>query len=466
MLQLEHVWRTYPVGESEVVALQDVSLTIRDNDFVAIIGPSGSGKSTLLQIIGLLDRPTEGIVTLNGVDLADLDDNARSRLRLETLGFVFQRFHLLNELTALENVALPMEAAGAAVAERYLRAAELLISVGLEDRMHFRPARLSGGQRQRVAIARALANEPMILLADEPTGELHSEDRKAVIDLLRRFHQEGRTVIIVTHDMEVASVAKRRIEIRDGRVSEIGATADPDLSNATSIVQAPRTPRSLEPRDRPPRRRSGGTWRLLAMVTLAIAGVLGVLALTGQPPFGPAAPMAPPPVVETSRVARGEVQPEQNARLRSVTSGVILSVSVSVGNAVNESQEVARIRTQDGSVAVVTAPWRGTVTSLPIHQGDTVSAGTLIATIGDLSRLHIETTDVDEFLIPYVQIGGPVQVTLDALPGRDLTGTVKEISFQTEKTSEGDDHYPVAVSFDWVPPEVRPGMTARVRFPG
>jgi macrolide transport system ATP-binding/permease protein len=223
MLALEGVCRTYPVGDDQVVALHDVNLRVAPADFLAVVGPSGSGKSTLLQILGLLDRPSGGRVLLDGRDTAALDDEERARLRLETLGFVFQRFHLLAELTALENVALPLEAAGVPAAPRYARAASLLTSVGLGERLHFYPSQLSGGQRQRVAIARALANDPRIILADEPTGELHSEDRAQVLALFRRLHAEGRTVIVVTHDPEVAAAAERRIEIRDGRVQEVGS---------------------------------------------------------------------------------------------------------------------------------------------------------------------------------------------------------------------------------------------------
>lgn len=223
MLELKNVWRIYHVGEEEIIALRDVSLTIGDAEFVAIVGPSGSGKSTLLQIAGLLDRPSRGSVILNGQDTSQLTDEERARLRLETIGFVFQRFHLLGDLTAMENVALPLEAAGVSPAPRYASAASLLTSVGLGDRLLFRPAQLSGGQRQRVAIARALANHPSIIFADEPTGELHSEDKARVVGLLRGVQAEGHTVIVVTHDLEVAAVAQRRIEIRDGRVQEINA---------------------------------------------------------------------------------------------------------------------------------------------------------------------------------------------------------------------------------------------------
>jgi putative ABC transport system ATP-binding protein len=202
MLEPRHVSRCYDAGETRVVALDDVSLTIGTAEFVAITGPSGSGKSTLLQIVGLLDRPTEGSVSLDGRDLGALSDAEQTRLRPETLGFVFHRFHLLNDLTAIENVELPMEAAGVPPAERRARASALLRAVGLGDRMGLRPSRLSGGQRQRVAIARALANNPRIILADEPTGELHSEDKARVIDLFRQFHAEGRAIVMVTHDRD------------------------------------------------------------------------------------------------------------------------------------------------------------------------------------------------------------------------------------------------------------------------
>jgi ABC-type lipoprotein export system ATPase subunit len=222
-LELEHVYRLYHVGDTEVVALDDVSLRIGHGDFLAIIGPSGSGKSTLLQMLGLLDRPTRGSIRFEGREVGGLGDAERTRLRLEAIGFVFQRFHLLAGLSALENVALPMEAAGHGVGARYARAAGLLTAVGLEERLDFTPARLSGGQRQRVAIARALANHPRLILADEPTGELHSDDKASVIGLLRRFNEEGHTVVVVTHDAETASAARRRIEIRDGQVRELTA---------------------------------------------------------------------------------------------------------------------------------------------------------------------------------------------------------------------------------------------------
>jgi putative ABC transport system ATP-binding protein len=215
---MEHVWRNYRVGDAEVVALRDASMCIESGELVAVVGPSGSGKSTFLQLIGLLDTPSQGTVRFDGQDVGSLADAERTRVRLHSLGFVFQRFHLLNQLTAVENVMLPLEAAGVGVVERYARASSLLDSVGLGDRLLFRPAQLSGGQRQRVAVARAVANGPGVVLADEPTGELHTDDKERVLELFRALNAQGRTVVIVTHDPDVAAVARRRIEIRDGRL--------------------------------------------------------------------------------------------------------------------------------------------------------------------------------------------------------------------------------------------------------
>jgi putative ABC transport system ATP-binding protein len=215
-VELDHVWRMYHVGDEEVVALRDATVRIDSGELVAVVGPSGSGKSTFLQLIGLLDTPSDGAVRFDGRDVGALDDAGRTRVRLESLGFVFQRFHLLNHLTALDNVMLPMEAAGVPVEERHARASDLLTSVGLGERLLFRPAQLSGGQRQRVAVARAVANSPSVILADEPTGELHSDDKARVLGLFQSLNRDGRTIVIVTHDPDVAAVAQRKVEIRDG----------------------------------------------------------------------------------------------------------------------------------------------------------------------------------------------------------------------------------------------------------
>ena len=220
MLEVRRVSRVYELGEVPVHALQDASLRVADGDFIAIAGPSGSGKTTLLQIMGCLDRPTSGQVLLDGRDLGTLSDGERTRLRLETFGFVFQRFHLVSVLTAIENVAVPLEALGVDADERYERARELLEQVGLLERINFPPARLSGGERQRVAIARAAANQPRFVLADEPTGALHSEDKARVIELFRRLNRAGQTIVMVTHDPEMARLADHRMEIRDGVLRE------------------------------------------------------------------------------------------------------------------------------------------------------------------------------------------------------------------------------------------------------
>lgn len=215
-IELKHVWRTYQVGDEVVIALRDATVCIEGGELVSVVGPSGSGKSTFLQLVGLLDTPSAGGIRFDGRDVGSLADRERTAVRLSELGFVFQRFHLLNQLTAIDNVTLPMEAAGVGFEQRRQRAAELLTLVGMGDRMMFRPAELSGGQRQRVAVARAVANGPSVILADEPTGELHTEDKRRVLDLFRRLNREGRTVVVVTHDADVASTASRRIEIRDG----------------------------------------------------------------------------------------------------------------------------------------------------------------------------------------------------------------------------------------------------------
>jgi putative ABC transport system ATP-binding protein len=215
-LEMDHVWRTYRVGDEEVVALRDASVCIDSGELVAVVGPSGSGKSTFLQLVGLLDTPSHGAVRFDGRDVGALNDAARTRVRLESLGFVFQRFHLLQHLTALENVMLPMEAAGTGIEERFARGSELLTSVGMGERLKFRPSQLSGGQRQRVAVARAVANGPSVILADEPTGELHSEDKERVLDLFKAMNRQGRTIVMVTHDPDVAGAAHRQITIRDG----------------------------------------------------------------------------------------------------------------------------------------------------------------------------------------------------------------------------------------------------------
>ena len=221
VIAFEGLGKVYAPGTAaEVVALDRVSAEINMGEFVAIVGPSGSGKSTLMNLIGCLDTPTSGRYLCNGVDIAELDATARAELRREQIGFVFQGFHLLPRMTAVENVALPLTYVGVPRAARRERAEAALKAVGLADRMEHRPSELSGGQQQRVAIARALINRPSILLADEPTGALDSQTGEEILALFERLRMAGHTVILITHDHAVAEHADRTLHMRDGMLSE------------------------------------------------------------------------------------------------------------------------------------------------------------------------------------------------------------------------------------------------------
>ncbi|HHQ41655.1 MAG TPA: ABC transporter ATP-binding protein [Chromatiales bacterium] len=225
MIRLEGIERVYRVGGQLVRALAGVDLEIAAGEYVSVMGPSGSGKSTLLHILGLLDRPTAGRYLLDGRDVTGLDEEEQARLRRETIGFVFQFFHLVPRLSALENVELPMQIAGLAPAERRPRAEAALAAVGLAERARHRPDQLSGGQRQRVAIARATVMRPRLILADEPTGNLDRASGREVVELLERLHRErGMTLVVVTHDPELGGRARRRLHMRDGRILEGAAT--------------------------------------------------------------------------------------------------------------------------------------------------------------------------------------------------------------------------------------------------
>jgi putative ABC transport system ATP-binding protein len=210
--------RDYVLGAEVIKALRGISLTIRRNEFVAIMGPSGSGKSTLMNVIGCLDTPTAGEYWLNGQRVSDLNDTELARIRNKEIGFVFQTFNLLPRATALHNVELPLIYAGVPAKVRRERATSALESVGLADRTDHRPAELSGGQRQRVAVARALVNHPSILLADEPTGNLDSKTGEEIMQLFERLHQGGQTIILVTHEHDIAAHARRQIHILDGLI--------------------------------------------------------------------------------------------------------------------------------------------------------------------------------------------------------------------------------------------------------
>ena len=218
IIRLEDIFKIYRVGNQEVRALDGVSLSVFRNEYVAIMGPSGSGKSTLMNILGCLDSPDSGRYILNGTDVSEMDDGELADVRNREIGFVFQSFNLLPRYNALENVALPMVYAGVPAGERREKAAEALRSVGLDDRMDHRPNELSGGQRQRVALARALINSPSIILADEPTGNLDTHTSVEIMRLFDQIYRNGNTVIVVTHEEDIAAYAHRVIRLRDGRI--------------------------------------------------------------------------------------------------------------------------------------------------------------------------------------------------------------------------------------------------------
>ena len=218
LIALEGLRKTYSIGNQVVQALDGLDLEIQKNEYVALMGPSGSGKSTLMNILGCLDSPTEGNYTLNGQNVARLNEDELAEIRNREIGFVFQTFNLLPRYTALENVALPLIYAGIDKAKRESRASEVLNRVGLSDRMNHRPNELSGGQRQRVAIARALVNKPSIILADEPTGNLDTATSMEIMALFREIQESGNTVILVTHEEDIAGFAKRVVRLRDGKL--------------------------------------------------------------------------------------------------------------------------------------------------------------------------------------------------------------------------------------------------------
>ena len=219
-IQLAGIKKIYQVGDQEVAALAGIDLTIQQGEFAALMGPSGSGKSTLMNILGCLDRPTCGSYKLDGEEVAKLDDDSLAKTRNKKIGFVFQNFNLLSRISALENVALPLVYAGIGKSERLEKAREMLDSVGLGDRADHHPNELSGGQRQRVAIARALVNDPHIIMADEPTGNLDTKSTREIMDIFEKMHGLGRTIILVTHEPEIAACASRQLLVRDGLITK------------------------------------------------------------------------------------------------------------------------------------------------------------------------------------------------------------------------------------------------------
>jgi putative ABC transport system ATP-binding protein len=233
IIKLEGITREYMMGTEQVRALRGVDLEIRRNEYVAIMGPSGSGKSTMMNMLGCLDTPTAGRYTLNGHEVSTMKDDELARVRNKEIGFVFQTFNLLPRASALANVELPLVYAGASGRERRRRAEQALQRVGLGERMHHKPNELSGGQRQRVAIARALVNEPSILLADEPTGNLDSTTSEEIMRVFGGLHAQGQTVVIVTHEPDIAAHAHRVVVLRDGRVDS-DRTSPPRATGAAA----------------------------------------------------------------------------------------------------------------------------------------------------------------------------------------------------------------------------------------
>ena len=221
MIDIKNMSKIYEMGENKVYALNHINLNIKEHEFVSIIGPSGSGKSTLMNMLGCLDVPTEGTYILDGKPISKMSDDELAIIRNQKIGFVFQGFNLLSKLTAIENVELPLIYQNVPAKERRERAKKALESVGLEERIHHTPNELSGGQQQRVAIARALITNPPLILADEPTGNLDSKSGKEVMEIFKKLNEQGNTIVLITHDNDIAKQAKRIIRIQDGRLTEV-----------------------------------------------------------------------------------------------------------------------------------------------------------------------------------------------------------------------------------------------------
>ena len=218
LIEITHLFKTYTIGENTVHALDDVTLTVKKHEFLAIVGPSGSGKSTMMNIIGCLDNSSSGSYKINGQEISDFSSNELAEFRNRTIGFIFQRFNLLNKLNAIENVELPLVYQGVSGRERKERAIEVLKDVGLEKRMYHTPMELSGGQQQKVAIARALITKPPLILADEPTGNLDSKTGVEVLKILENLHDKGNTIVLITHDINIAKHAQKIVSIMDGKI--------------------------------------------------------------------------------------------------------------------------------------------------------------------------------------------------------------------------------------------------------
>jgi len=239
VIKLEHVSKVYGFGDATTLALDDVTLDVEKGEFVAIMGPSGSGKSTLMNIIGLLDRPSQGVYMLDTRNVSRLRNRARAKARRDKIGYIFQSFNLLHRMTAVENVALPLAYKGMTTVRRLQRASVMLEKVGLKSREYYLPRQLSGGQIQRVAIARALINKPSILIADEPTGNLDTAGSKVIMDLLQSIHKGGNTIIMVTHNPDLTAYASRVVYMRDGHIHQDVVLKEHEVADVTKLHNAP-----------------------------------------------------------------------------------------------------------------------------------------------------------------------------------------------------------------------------------
>lgn len=239
VIKLDHVSKVYGFGDATTLALDDVTLTVDKGEFVAIMGPSGSGKSTLMNIIGLLDKPSQGVYMLDSRNVSRLRNRARAKARRDKIGYIFQSFNLLHRMTVIENVALPLSYRGMIKSRRLSKASEILDKVGLKSREYYLPRQLSGGQIQRVAIARALINKPSLLIADEPTGNLDTASSKVIMDLLKDIHKGGNTIIMVTHNPDLTAYASRVVYMRDGHIHQDKDLKEHETADITKLHNAP-----------------------------------------------------------------------------------------------------------------------------------------------------------------------------------------------------------------------------------
>jgi RND family efflux transporter MFP subunit len=482
--------REYDMGGEIVRALRGVDLNIRKNEYVAVMGPSGSGKSTLMNLIGCLDSPTGGEYWLNGHRVSELGDDELARIRNKEIGFVFQTFNLLPRATSLHNVELPLVYAGIGGKERRELATEALTRVGLSDRMNHRPNELSGGQRQRVAIARALVNRPSILLADEPTGNLDSATSEEIMALFEGLHGEGQTIVVVTHEHDIAEHARRQVHLKDGKVERDFKTGGSTCKKAAAPVPYEALP--VEHRDIVVSAQASGAVQpdtTVEVKSKASGEVLQLYAETGQ-----VVKRGAPLVRIDARNANNTLSQAQadldvaKAKLANATSQkrradeLFKSQSITeqeheqalldyadARSAVVRSQvdvDNARIQREDTDVR---APITGTVLEKDIERGQViasatsnVSGGTTLMKMADLNQVQVRTL-VDETDVGKLQPDQQATVTVDAFPNRPFSGTVLKIEPQA-LTEQNVTMFPVLVRIDNKEGLLRPGMNAEVEI--